>query len=195
MTRIIIKRKSQSSSPIPSSPTTSASSTSSPKSASKSPRVKLRLYRSSNKCPVCKATIVDRNNALKRHIERHAKLAEIQVNTPRQSIRYLTLTYFKAMNIPLEPDRNGMSDAEMAHVRDMWQSVPAKLRATGGVFKHGPLAGKGEFSGMPEVFMTNGRLKKKYLWIRKDIEGRVGRRPLKDLKDGNSGGLSAVKED
>ncbi|KAL4731128.1 hypothetical protein ACLX1H_000089 [Fusarium chlamydosporum] len=178
MTRIIIKRKSQSSSPIPSSPTTSASSTSSPKSASKSPRVKLRLYRSSNKCPVCKATIVDRNNALKRHIERHAKLAEIQ-----------------AMNIPLEPDRNGMSDAEMAHVRDMWQSVPAKLRATGGVFKHGPLAGKGEFSGMPEVFMTNGRLKKKYLWIRKDIEGRVGRRPLKDLKDGNSGGLSAVKED
>jgi hypothetical protein len=94
------------------------------------------------------------------------------------------------MNVPMEPNRNGMSESDIARARDLWRSIPAKLRATGGVFEDGPLADKGEVSGMPEVFMLNGRLKKKYQWIRKDMEGRIGRRPLKALKNGNSGARS-----
>ncbi|RGP77774.1 hypothetical protein FLONG3_4068 [Fusarium longipes] len=167
MVRIIIKRKSQPSSPISPSPSSSTSSTESPK---KSPRIKLRLYCGSKECPICHATIVNRNNALERHIERHDKLAEVE-----------------AMNTAMEPDRKGMSDADLAFARDLWLSIPAKLRATGGVFEDGPLADKGEVSGMPEAFMPNGRLKKKYLWIRNNMEGRKGRRPLGDLKNGNSG--------
>ncbi|GKU07001.1 hypothetical protein FLAG1_09991 [Fusarium langsethiae] len=110
---------------------------------------------------------------MERHVERHAKLAEIE-----------------AMNVAVEPNRNGMSESDIALAVRLWQSLPAKRRATGGVFQDGPLAGKGEIGGMPEVFMANGRLKKKYMWIRKDQEGRVGRRPLKALKSSNSGACS-----
>ncbi|KAG8671955.1 hypothetical protein FPOAC2_05319 [Fusarium poae] len=172
MARIIIKRKSQPSSPVqlPTSSSPTVSAPSSPESVKKHPQIKLRLYRGSKECPVCKATIVNRKGAMERHVERHAKLAEIE-----------------AINDAVEPNRNGMSESEIADAVDLWQSLPAKLRATGGVFEDGPLANKGEVDGMPKVFMTNGRLKKKYLWIRKNQEGRVGRRPLKALKSGNSG--------
>ncbi|UZP38099.1 hypothetical protein NXS19_005915 [Fusarium pseudograminearum] len=173
MARIIIKRKSQPSAPIAPSSSPSSSAPSSPESARKSPRIKLRLYRGSKECPICKATIVNRNGGLERHVERHAKLAEIE-----------------AMNVPLEPNRHGMSEDDIARAVDLWKSLPAKIRATGGVFHDGPLANKGEISGMPEVFMATGRLKKKYMWIRKDQDGRVGRRPLKALKSGNSGAPS-----
>ncbi|KAL6917376.1 hypothetical protein ACHAPO_005837 [Fusarium lateritium] len=173
MARIIIKRKSQPSSPIQPSAASSVSAPSapsSPESARKHPEIKLRLYRGSKECPICKATIVDRNGSMERHVERHAKLAEIE-----------------AMNDAIEPKRNDMSESDIAIAVKLWQSLPAKFRATGGVFQDGPLANKGEVSGMPKVFMTNGRLKKKYMWIRKNQEGRVGRRPLKTLKSGNSG--------
>ncbi|RFN49924.1 hypothetical protein FIE12Z_5823 [Fusarium flagelliforme] len=177
MTRIIIKRKLRSSSPtppppIPSSPasSTTASSPSHTPVTRSTTKSQVRLYRGSKECPICKAIIVNRNNALKRHIERHAILAELETT-----------------NFDLEPDRNGLSDADTARARKMWQSIPASIRNSGGIFQDGPLAGKGEVAGMPEVFMVNGRLKKKFMWIRKDLGGRIGRRPLKALKDANSG--------
>ncbi|CEI61313.1 hypothetical protein FVEN_g5967 [Fusarium venenatum] len=169
MTRIIVKRKSQPSSPIQSSASLSVSAPSSPESARKYSQIKLRLYRGAKECPICKATIVDRNGSMERHVERHVKLAEIE-----------------ALNDAIEPKRSDMSESDIAIAVKLWQSLPANLRATGGVFRDGPLANKGEVSGMPTVFMTNGRLKKKYMWIRKNQEGRVGRRPLKNLKSGNS---------
>ncbi|RBR04603.1 uncharacterized protein FIESC28_11530 [Fusarium coffeatum] len=177
MTRIIIIRKPRSSSPttspsIPSSPASSstASSPSHTPITRSATKTQVRLYRGSKECPICKAIIVNRNNALKRHIDRHATLAELETT-----------------NFDLEPDRNGLSDADTARARKMWQSIPASIRNSGGIFQDGPLAGKGEVAGMPEVFMVNGRLKKKFMWIRKDLGGRIGRRPLKALKDGNSG--------
>lgn len=75
-------------------------------------------------------------------------------------------------------------DVELA--QNMWQSVPARRRATGGVFLDGPLAGKGFFEGMPNVFLPNGRVKPKLAWIKKDLESRVGRGPLRALKNANA---------
>ncbi|KAJ4128041.1 hypothetical protein NW768_008325 [Fusarium equiseti] len=176
MSRIIIKRKLRSSSPTPSSPASSAtaSSLSRPPNTRSAIKNQVRLYSGSKECPICKAIIVNRNNALKRHVERHATLAELETT-----------------NFNLEPDRNGLSDADTALARKMWQSIPARIRNSGGIFQDGPLAGKGEVAGMPEVFMVNGRLKKKFMWIRKDLGGRIGRRPLKALKDGNSGAFDS----
>jgi len=88
MTRIIIKRKLRSSSPTPSPliPSSPASSTTAPspshtpitRSATKN---QVRLYCGSKECPICKVIIVNRNNALKRHVERHVTLAELEVQT------------------------------------------------------------------------------------------------------------------
>ncbi|KAF4446700.1 hypothetical protein F53441_9633 [Fusarium austroafricanum] len=128
-----------------------------------------RTSRFADKCPVCKATIVNRNGGLHRHIKRHAKLAKIE-----------------AMNIEIEPMRGHTVEFDIARARDIWLSVPAKLRSTGGVFLDGPLAGKGVIEGMPEVFLPNGRVKTKWMWIKKDLETRIGRGPLKTLKNTNA---------
>jgi hypothetical protein len=139
--------------------------------------------------------MLNRNNALKRHIERHAKLAEIKV-----PLLYLThllfLTGLQAANIMSEPTRPNIEDFDLALARNMWLSQPAKNRAAGGAFTTGPLAGKGVFEGIPLVFFSNGRVKNKFMWIKKGLETRIGRVPLKDLKDTNAGaGLLDMDED
>jgi hypothetical protein len=139
--------------------------------------------------------MLNRNNALKRHIERHAKLAEIKV-----PLLYLThllfLTGLQAANIMSEPTRPNIEDFDLALARNMWLSQPAKNRAAGGAFTTGPLAGKGVFEGIPLVFFSNGRVKNKFMWIKKGLETRIGRAPLKDLKDTNAGaGLLDMDED
>ncbi|KAM0267326.1 hypothetical protein ACHAPA_006106 [Fusarium lateritium] len=171
MARIImLKRK-----PLPSSPPQRSTRSStyrplSPPSNEELENPVQRIPGFSRKCPTCNATMVNRNNSLKRHIERHAKLAEI-----------------KAANIKSEPTRVNLDDFDLTLARNMWQSTPAKNRAVGGAFTTGPLAGKGVFEGMPQVFFSNGRVKNKWMWIKKSIETRIGRAPLEDLKDTNAG--------
>ncbi|KAM0548462.1 hypothetical protein ACHAPJ_009948 [Fusarium lateritium] len=169
MSRIVtLKRKA-----LPSSPTHEQSSTSSPKSSPSknySSKTEQRLSQFGKKCPVCKANIINRNGSFKRHVERHAKLAALQ-----------------AANIGVQPVRAQDPEFDVALARDMWMSTPAKHRAAGGVFHDGPLAGKGTYDGMPEVFVPNGRVKNKCIWIKKDLEaGRIGRSPLKALKNTNA---------
>ncbi|KAM0340732.1 hypothetical protein ACHAPU_010323 [Fusarium lateritium] len=178
MSRIITLRRR----PLPSSPVRKPSSESEPSSSSslndESAKLLKRVTRFSKKCPKCNATMVNRNGALKRHIERHAKLAEV-----------------KAANINVEPARVNIPNFDLALARKMWLSTPAKLRATGGVFTAGPLAGKGVIEGMPEVFLSNGRIRTKCMWIKKALETRIGRAPLKDLGDTNAGAGSLGVED
>ncbi|KAF4331924.1 hypothetical protein FBEOM_14291 [Fusarium beomiforme] len=124
--------------------------------------------RSSKTCPECKATLVNRNGSLARRIKRHAKLARIQ-----------------ALNIQIEPLRTEIPHFDVTLAQKMWQSVPAKRRASGGVFLHGPLAGEGFIEGMPGVSSPNGRVKPKWTWIKRDLDSRVGRGPLRALKNTN----------
>ncbi|KAF4966585.1 hypothetical protein FSARC_5749 [Fusarium sarcochroum] len=169
MSRIVkLKRK-----PLPSSPTRNSLPTSSSKpSPSKlnSPKAEQRFSQFGRTCPVCKTNIINRNGSFKRHVERHAKLAKLQ-----------------AANINVQPVRAQDPEFDVALARDMWMSTPAKHRAAGGVFLDGPLAGKGDFEGMPDVFLPNGRVKNRCIWIKKDLEaGRIGRSPLKALKNTNA---------
>ncbi|KAI1027640.1 hypothetical protein LB504_011771 [Fusarium proliferatum] len=161
-----LKRK-----PLPSSPPKPSSPVSESLPSSSPPKTRsANAIRSSSKnCPVCKAILVNRNGSLARHVERHAKLAKIE-----------------AMNIDLNLPPMEAPDFDVKLAQNMWQSVPARRRATGGVFLDGPLAGKGFFEGMPNVFLPNGRVKPKLAWIKKDLESRVGRGPLRALKNANA---------
>lgn len=95
-----------------------------------------------------------------------------------------------------EPTRANTDDFDVALAQNMFLSTPAKNRAVGGTFTAGPLAGKGVFEGIPQVFFSNGRVKDKFMWIKKNLEPRIGRVPLKDLKDTNAGaGLLGMDED
>lgn len=95
-----------------------------------------------------------------------------------------------------EPTRANIDDFDVALAQNMFLSTPAKNRAVGGAFTAGPLAGKGVFEGIPQVFFSNGRVKDKFMWIKKNLEPRIGRAPLKDLKDTNAGaGLLGMDED
>lgn len=76
---IMLKRKPLPSSPLRKSTRESAYRPLSPSSNEDLQQPVQRISRISKKCPTCNATMVNRNNALKRHIERHAKLAEIKV--------------------------------------------------------------------------------------------------------------------
>ncbi|KAF5660155.1 hypothetical protein FHETE_9128 [Fusarium heterosporum] len=179
MSRIVTLRRT----PLPSSPIRKTSSEStSPSSSSiinnKSVKLLKQISRFSKKCPKCKATIVNRNGALKRHIERHAKLAEV-----------------KAANIKIEPFRVNIPNLSLVLARKIWLSTPAKNRATGGIFVDGPLAGKGVVEGMPDVFLPSGRIRSKCIWIQKALEARIGRAPLKNLEDTNAGAGSLGVED
>ncbi|WZH48610.1 uncharacterized protein QYS62_009790 [Fusarium acuminatum] len=175
----MIKRKPLPSSPLRRSARASASRTLSPSSDGGFDKPVPRISGFLKNCPICNAAMLNRNNALKRHIERHAKLAEI-----------------KAANIMSEPTRPNIEDFDLALARNMWLSQPAKNRAAGGAFTTGPLAGKGVFEGIPLVFFSNGRVKNKFMWIKKGLETRIGRAPLKDLKDTNAGaGLLDMDED
>ncbi|KAF4993255.1 hypothetical protein FGRMN_6619 [Fusarium graminum] len=179
MARIItIRRKPLPSSPVRASPSGSSSPSSSSVINIKSAKLLKQASRFSKKCPKCKATMVNRNGALKRHIERHAKLAEV-----------------KAANIKVEPFRVNIPNLNLVLARKIWLSTPAKNRATGGIFAAGPLAGKGVVEGMPEVFLPSGRIRSKCIWIQKAIEARIGRAPLKNLEDTNAGAGSLVDDD
>jgi hypothetical protein len=90
------------------------------------------------------------------------------------------------MNIEIDLPRMDAPDFDVELAQKMWQSVPARRRATGGVFLDGPLAGKGFFEGMPSVFLPNGRVKPKWAWIKKDLDSRVGRGPSRALKNVNA---------
>ncbi|KAK2690581.1 hypothetical protein QWA68_010182, partial [Fusarium oxysporum] len=163
---IKLKRK-----PLPSSPLKPSSPVSDSLPSSSPPKVQPvnSIRRSSEDCPICKAMLVNRNGSLARHIKRHAKLAKIE-----------------AMNIEIDLPRMDAPDFDVELAQKMWQSVPARRRATGGVFLDGPLAGKGFFEGMPSVFLPNGRVKPKWAWIKKDLDSRVGRGPLRALKNANA---------
>ncbi|KAF5634245.1 hypothetical protein F52700_5967 [Fusarium sp. NRRL 52700] len=167
-----LKRKS-----LPSSPPKLSSPVSEPLASFSPPKARSAnsVRGSSKNCPVCKAILVNRNGSLARHIERHAKLAKIE-------------TMNVDMNLP--PMDTPDFDVELA--QKMWQSVPARRRAAGGVFLDGPLAGEGFFDGMPNVFLPNGRVKPKWTWIKKDLEARVGRGPLRALKNANANAGSVL---
>ncbi|KAF5986045.1 hypothetical protein FBULB1_2609 [Fusarium bulbicola] len=166
------KRKSlPSSPPKPSSPVSQFFPSSSPPKARSTNSIRL----SYKNCPVCKAMLVNRNGSLARHVERHAKLAKIE-----------------AMNIEINLPRLDVPDFDVELAQKMWQSVPARRRATGGVFLDGPLAGQGFFEGMPSAFLPNGRVKPKWAWIKKDLEARVGRGPLSALKNANANAGSVL---
>ncbi|KAF4955394.1 hypothetical protein FGADI_4573 [Fusarium gaditjirri] len=169
------KRKPLPSSPLrPSSPVSqSVPSSSPPKIQSINP-----IRRSSKNCPICETTLINRNGSLARHIKRHAKLAKIE-----------------AMNAEIDLPRMDVPDFDVKLAQKMWQSVPARRRATGGVFTDGPLAGKGFSEGMPGVFLPNGRVKPKWAWIKKDLDSRVGRGPLRALKNTNAGAGSLIGND
>ncbi|KAF4422105.1 hypothetical protein FACUT_10812 [Fusarium acutatum] len=173
MTRNIkIKRKSlPSSPPKPSSLISESLPSSSPPKAQSINSTRL----SSKNCPICKAMLVNRNGSLARHVKRHAKLAKIE-----------------AMNIEINLPRMEVPDFDVSLAQKMWQSVPARRRATGGVFLDGPLAGEGFFEGMPSVFLPNGRVKPKWAWIKKDLDARVGRGPLRVLKNANANAGSVL---
>ncbi|KAF4462223.1 hypothetical protein FALBO_10964 [Fusarium albosuccineum] len=132
---------------------------SSPSKLNSSPEIDRHRVRYGKKCPICSARIVDRRGALQRHIDRHAKLKEIQ-----------------AANNEIDPSRLKDPGFDVALARDMYMSTPAKHRFSGGVFITGPLAGKGTFEGMPQVFLQNGRVKKPLFWIKKGLEPK--RQPL-----------------
>ncbi|KAF5651305.1 hypothetical protein F25303_4134 [Fusarium sp. NRRL 25303] len=175
--------------PLPSSPPKPSSPVSESLPSSSPPKARsVNAIRSSSKnCPVCKAILVNRNGSLARHVERHAKLAKIEVRTLLLSSPLLpVLTFHQAMNIDLNLPPMEAPDFDVKLAQNMWQSVPARRRATGGVFLDGPLAGKGFFEGMPNVFLPNGRVKPKLAWIKKDLESRVGRGPLRALKNANA---------
>ncbi|KAF5695567.1 hypothetical protein FDENT_297 [Fusarium denticulatum] len=166
------KRKSlPSSPPKPSSPVSESLASSSPPKA----RSLNSIRGSSKKCPVCKAVLVNRNGSLARHIARHAKLAKIE-----------------AMNFEINLPRLDTPDFDVKLAQKMWQSVPARRRATGGVFLDGPLAGEGFFEGMPSCFLPNGRVKPKWAWIKKDLDARVGRGPLRALENANANAGSVL---
>ncbi|KAH7230464.1 uncharacterized protein BKA55DRAFT_525647 [Fusarium redolens] len=150
--------------PLPSPVSESLTSSSPPKIQPCNP-----IHRSSKSCPICKATLVNHNGSLARHIKRHAKLAKIE-----------------AVNIEIDLPRMDAPDFDVTLAQKMWQSVPARRRATGGVFLDGPLAGEGFTEGMPAVFLPNGRVKPKWAWIKKDLDARVGRGPLRALKNANA---------
>ncbi|KAG5744344.1 hypothetical protein H9Q69_005908 [Fusarium xylarioides] len=169
------KRKSlPSSPPKPSSPVSESLASSSPPKA----RSVNSVRRSFKNCPVCNAMLVNRNGSLARHVERHAKLAKIE-----------------AMNFEINLPRLETPDFDVKLAQKMWQSVPARRRATGGVFLDGPLAGEGFFEGMPNVFLPNGRVKPKWAWIKKDLDARVGRGPLRALKNANANAGSVLDSD
>jgi hypothetical protein len=108
----------------------------------------------------------------------------------------LFLTRFQAANVKSEPARVNFDDFDVTLARNMWQSTSAKNRAAGGAFTTGPLAGKGVFEGMPQVFFSNGRVKNKCMWIKETLETCIRRTPLKALKDTNAGaGLLDLDED
>ncbi|KAG7412851.1 hypothetical protein Forpe1208_v008504 [Fusarium oxysporum f. sp. rapae] len=157
--------------PLPSSPLKPSSLVSESLPSSSPPKVQPvnSIRRSSKNCPICKAMLVNRNGSLARHIERHAKLAKIE-----------------AMNIEIDLPRMDAPDFDVELAQKMWQSVPARRRATGGVFLDGPLAGEGFFEGIPSVFLPNGRVKPKWAWIKKDLDSRVGRGPLRALTNANA---------
>ncbi|KAJ4328614.1 hypothetical protein N0V84_000973 [Fusarium piperis] len=106
-----------------------------------------------NKCPECKARIVGRAAVFKRHVERHAKLAEIIESNEANKFIWVEDPGF---------------DVDL--VRDMYMSTPAKYRHTGGEFTTGPLAGKGIFEGVPEVFFVTGRIKKNYEFLKRGLQ-------------------------
>ncbi|KAH6956339.1 hypothetical protein DER45DRAFT_595111 [Fusarium avenaceum] len=176
---VMIKRKPLPSSPPRRSTRGSASRPLSPSSDEDFNKPMQKISRFTKKCPICNRTLLYRNNALERHIERHAKLAEV-----------------KAENTMAEPTRANTDDFDVTLAQNMFLSTPAKNRAVGGAFTAGPLAGKGVFEGIPQVFFSNGRVKDKFMWIKKNLEPRIGRAPLKDLKDTNAGaGLLGMDED
>ncbi|KAF5964439.1 hypothetical protein FCOIX_13420 [Fusarium coicis] len=169
-----LKRKSLPSSPPKSSSPISESLAYSSHTEARS----IKSIRGSSKknCPVCKAILVNRNGSLARHVERHAKLDKIE-----------------AMNFETNLPRLDTPDFDVKLAQKMWQSVPARRRATGGVFLDGPLAGEGFLEGMPICFLPNGRVKPKWAWIKKDLDARVGRGPLRALKNANANAGSAIE--
>ncbi|KAF5710708.1 hypothetical protein FMUND_9352 [Fusarium mundagurra] len=170
-----LKRK-----PLPSSPPKPSSPVSEPLTSSSPPKARSAnsTCRSFKGCPVCKATLVNRNGSLARHVERHAKLSKIE-----------------ALNFEINLPRLDTPDFDVKLAQKMWQSVPARRRAAGGVFLDGPLAGEGFFEGMPNVFLPNGRVKPKWAWIKKDLDARVGRGPLRALKSANANTGSVLDSD
>lgn len=79
---VMIKRKPLPSSPPRRSTRGSASRPLSPSSDEDFNKPMQKISRFTKKCPICNRTLLYRNNALERHIERHAKLAEVKVNPP-----------------------------------------------------------------------------------------------------------------
>ncbi|KAF4980546.1 hypothetical protein FZEAL_3481 [Fusarium zealandicum] len=124
-----------------------------------SPEVDKRRQRFGRKCPVCKARIVGSKAVLQRHVSRHSRLKQVQ-------------TLNSQVTPPDSPAKNAGFDVSLA--RDMFMSTPAKHRFTGGAFNTGPLAAKGLFEGMPEVFQRTGRFKKKLDWVRTGLNPQMG---------------------
>lgn len=79
---IMIKRKPLPSSPPRRSTRASASRPLSPSSDEDFDKHMQKISCFTKRCPICNRTLLYRNNALERHIERHAKLAEVKVNLP-----------------------------------------------------------------------------------------------------------------
>ncbi|KAI8680656.1 hypothetical protein NCS56_00471400 [Fusarium sp. Ph1] len=105
------------------------------------------------KCPECKARIVGRAAAFKRHVERHAKLAEIIESNMNNNVKWVEDPGF---------------DVDL--VRDMYMSTPAKYRHFGGEFTTGPMAGKGFIEGDPKIFFATGRIRRNYEWVKRDLK-------------------------
>ncbi|KAM0424948.1 hypothetical protein ACHAPT_009749 [Fusarium lateritium] len=116
-------------------------------------RAQHRYPRYGQKCPQCKARIVGRQAVFQRHIDRHAKLVEVQEINSKTTI-----------------ERAEDPGFDVALVRDMFMSTPAKFRHTGGAFKTGPLAGKGVTEGLPKIFFDTGRIRKVYEWVKRDLK-------------------------
>ncbi|RSL49690.1 hypothetical protein CEP54_012287 [Fusarium duplospermum] len=119
------------------------------------------------KCLECKARIVGRA-AFKRHVERHAKLAEIIESNKNNNVKWVEDPGF---------------DVDL--VRDMYMSTPAKYRHFGGEFTTGPMADKGFIEGIPKIFFATGRVRRAYEWVKKDL--KPDRFAFRALQNTNTG--------
>ncbi|KAF4949797.1 hypothetical protein FSARC_13400 [Fusarium sarcochroum] len=114
-------------------------------------------------CGICGARLMGGEAALAAHVKTHTGMPKYEVIEGQST--------WGAKRAARSKAKRGLPPSvDVALVKNMILSTPAKSRYKGGAYNKGPLADRKIYQGMPNVFYADGRIRDAYIWVKEGLD-------------------------